>query len=109
MSAGEPVKLQSSVFHPFDRMCRITVLGRPCEVPEKNMLLRGFQYIAPETIPYGRFCWNEECQYCRVLYRRAPDGQPHQALSCKLLIQDDLEILEMDEELRKCLKGVLNA
>ena len=78
------------------------------EVPEKNMLLRCFQFLAPETIPYGRFCWNEECQYCRVVYRRGPNGEAHQALSCKLLIDDDIEILEMADELVHCLKPVMN-
>ena len=104
---GKPYLMQSSLYHPFSRLCKITVLGKPVEVPEKNMLLRCFQYVAPETIPYGRFCWNEECQYCRVVYRRGPDGQSHQALSCKLLVADDMEILEMDTELRHCLKGIL--
>jgi hypothetical protein len=95
------------LFHPYSRLCKIKVLGKDLEVPEKNMLLRGFQFLAPETIPYGRFCWNEECQYCRVVYRRGPDGQPHQALSCKLLIDDGLEILEMADELVHCMKPVM--
>ncbi len=98
---------QGPLFHPFSRLCKITVMGKPAEVPEKNMLLRAFQYIAPDTIPYGRFCWNEDCQYCRVVYRRGPNGTPHQALSCKLLVADDLEIIEIADELRHCLKHVL--
>ena len=102
-----PERVPGSVFHPFDRLCKITVLGKPAEVPEKNMLLRAFQYIAPDTIPYGRFCWNEDCQYCRVVYRKGPNGKPRQALSCKLLVADDLEILELADELRYCLKRVL--
>jgi hypothetical protein len=104
---GKPQLLQSPLYHPFSRLCKIRVLGKQVEVPEKNMLLRCFQYVAPETIPYGRFCWNEECQYCRVVYRREPGGATHQALSCKLLVADDMEIVEIADELRNCLKGVL--
>ena len=105
--SGGPDRVPSPVFHPYSRLCPITVLGKPTAVPEKNMLLRAFQYIAPDTIPYGRFCWNEDCQYCRVVYRRGPKGKPRQALSCKLLVADGLEILEIADELRYCLKRVL--
>jgi len=44
----------------------ISVFGKKFQVPERNSLLRCFQFISPETIPYGRFCWNQDCQYCRV-------------------------------------------
>ena len=54
------------LFRPFERLVTITVRGKQFEVPEGNMLLRGFQYLAPENVAYGRFCWNEECQYCRI-------------------------------------------
>ena len=56
------------LFRPFEKMVKITIRGKEFLVPEDNMLLRGMQYLAPETISYGRFCWNEDCQYCRVVY-----------------------------------------
>jgi len=50
------------VFRPYERLVKIKILGKMFEVPEKNTILRCFQYISPETIPYGRFCWNQDCQ-----------------------------------------------
>ena len=47
---------------------KIKLKGKELEIPENNMLLRGLQFLAPENVSYGRFCWNEECQYCRVTY-----------------------------------------
>jgi hypothetical protein len=66
----------------FERLVEITVAGKKFRVPEKNTCLRAFQFISPETIPYGRFCWNQECQLCRVACRigtqaeSAPPGPP---------------------------------
>ena len=47
------------LFRPYQRLIKITVLGKELEIPENNMLLRGFQFLAPENVAYGRFCWNE--------------------------------------------------
>ena len=46
------------IFRPFEKLVKITVKGREYEVPDSNTLLRAFQYLAPDTVPYGRFCWN---------------------------------------------------
>ena len=54
----------ATLFRPFSRLVRVTILDRTVEVPENNVLLRCLQYLAPEEISYGRFCWNEDCQYC---------------------------------------------
>jgi hypothetical protein len=56
------------LFRDYEKLVQITVLGKSFRVPEKNTCLRAFQFICPETIPYGRFCWNQECQLCRVTY-----------------------------------------
>ena len=37
-----------SPFRPYERLVRITILGRTFDVPEKNMLLRCFQYLSPK-------------------------------------------------------------
>jgi len=97
---------QGGVFHPYERLVRIQLLGKPLEVPEKNLLLRCFQYLCPDTIPFGRFCWNEECQYCRVVVMGL-DGREHRVLSCKVLVRDGLEILWMDKELMTCMRKKL--
>src|SRR5438067_1330978 len=42
-------------FRPYERLVKIKLLKKTVEVPEKNSLLRCFQFLSPETIPYGRF------------------------------------------------------
>ncbi len=94
-------------FRPFERLVEITVLGKRFKVPEKNSVLRCFQYISPETIPYGRFCWNQECQYCRIDCQLPDEDQPHEMLSCKFLVMDGMTITKMSQELEWCLHGKL--
>ena len=62
----------SDVYEPWERLIRIVVLGKVFEVPEKNLLLRQMQYVA-EDVGMGRYCWNAECRYCEVTYKRPGD------------------------------------
>ena len=90
-------------------MVRITILGKTFEVPEKNSLLRCFQYLSPDTIPYGRFCWNQECQYCRVECQLPDDDQSREMISCKFLVMEGMNVTRLSPELRSCLRAVLRA
>lgn len=92
------------LFRPFDRLIKITLCGKEFEVPDANMLLRGLQYLSPEDVSYGRFCWNEECQYCRVSFDLGPGTQSRVALSCKLMVQEGMRITEVAQEMRYCLR-----
>jgi hypothetical protein len=96
----------SEIFRPYERLVEIKVLGKTLAVPEKNTVLRAFQYLSPDTIPYGRFCWNQECQYCRVTCK-LPDDDARPMLSCKFLVVPGMEITEMATELMWCLRGRL--
>ncbi len=97
----------SDPFRPYERLVEIRILGKKFRVPEKNSLLRCFQFISPETIPYGRFCWNQECQYCRVECQFPDDATPATLLSCKFLVCEGLQITALSDELRRCLKNKL--
>ncbi len=92
------------LFRPFDKLVKITVGGKEFQVPEGNMLLRALQYLAPKDIAYGRFCWNVECQYCRVRFDLGPGTQNRQAISCKLMVQEGMRVTEMAEEIGYCLR-----
>ncbi len=92
------------IFRPYERLVKIVICGKEFMVPEGNMLLRAMQYLAPETISYGRFCWNEECQYCRVTFDLGEGTPSHQAISCKLMVQEGMRVLEMAQEIRYCLR-----
>lgn len=92
------------LFRPYERLIRIVVKGKEFEVPDNNILLRAFQFLAPETVPYGRFCWNEECQYCRVTYDQGEGTPSHVALSCKLMTQPGMRVTEFANEIKYCLR-----
>jgi len=94
------------LYRPFQKLIRITVKGKEVEIPENNMLLRGFQYLAEENVSYGRFCWNEECQYCRVTYDTGEDTASHQALSCKLMVKEGMRVTEVATEIAYCLRDL---
>jgi hypothetical protein len=92
------------LYRPYDELVTIRIMGKDFEVPAQNMLLRAMQYLAPESVAMGRFCWNEECQYCRVALRVKGRETPGQALACKLMVQPGMEIVELSTELRYCLR-----
>ena len=94
----------TTLFRPFTRLIRIAILGREFEVPENNTLLRCFQYLAPEPVSYGRFCWNEDCQYCRVTFDLGEGSASRTALSCKLMAQEGMRITEAASEIKYCLR-----
>lgn len=92
------------LYRPYDELITIKILGKEFQVPKGNMLLRAMQYLAPENVAMGRFCWNEECQYCRVSFKANPDGPARQALSCKLMVEPGMEVVEAATEIRYCLR-----
>lgn len=97
----------SDIYRHYERLVEITIQGKKFQVPEKNSVLRCFQFISPDTIPYGRFCWNQECQFCRVTCRLPDDNKPHEMLSCKFLAMPGMVITGMTPELLACLKAKL--
>jgi hypothetical protein len=99
--------IMSEPFRPYEKLVDITIYGKKFQVPERNSLLRCFQFISPETIPYGRFCWNQECQYCRVTCQLPDDEESHEMLSCKFIVMAGMEITELSQELRWCLRAKL--
>ncbi len=96
----------TSLFRPYDKLVKITLMGREVEVPENNTLLRCLQYLAPESVSYGRFCWNEDCQYCRVSYDLGEQTPTRAALACKLLVEEGMRVKEVTTEIKYCLRGL---
>ena len=94
----------AALFRPFTRLVKITMLGHQYDVPEDNSLLRALQYLAPETISYGRFCWNEDCQYCRVTFDLGEGTSSRVALACKLTVQEGMRVTEVTREIDRCFK-----
>jgi hypothetical protein len=101
--------MSDPLFRDYERLVEISILGKKFKVPEKNTCLRAFQYVSPETIPYGRFCWNQECQLCKIACRTSgqADSPSRHALACKLIVADGLEVTELSLELKWTLAGAL--
>jgi hypothetical protein len=97
----------SGVFRPFEKLVEITVMGKPFLVPERNSVLRAFQYISPGTIPYGKFCWSQDCQYCRVDCKLPDDDQTRSVQACKFMVSEGINITNLSPELIGCLKSRL--
>ncbi|MGA3293298.1 MAG: hypothetical protein ABSE45_04850 [Candidatus Acidiferrales bacterium] len=106
MAQGE-APLMADVFRPYEKLVEITILGKTFLVPERNSLLRAFQFISPGTIPYGRFCWNQECQYCRVDCKLSDEDQARPILSCKFIVSEGMNISQLAPELVGCLRTKL--
>jgi predicted molibdopterin-dependent oxidoreductase YjgC len=101
--------MSDPLYRDYERLVELKIMGKPFKVPEKNTVLRALQYVSPETIPYGRFCWNQECQLCKIGCRTSSqaDAQTRQVLACKLIVADGLEISELSDELKWTLAAVL--
>ena len=98
---------ESDLLDPYERLLRIEVLGRAVEVPERNSLLRCFQFLSVNTISYGDFCWNGDCTNCQVWFRdsaQAPAAAPKPALACRTDVREGMVITNMDPHIR--IKGV---
>jgi len=105
--ADSGVSLMGDVFRPYEKLVEIAIEGKTFLVPERNSLLRAFQFISPETIPYGRFCWNQECQYCRVNCQLSDEDRSRPVLSCKFIVSEGMAISELAPELVGCLRTKL--
>jgi hypothetical protein len=94
------------LFRPYQNLVKIQLLDREVEVPENNMVLRALQFLAIEGVAYGRFCRNEECQYCRIVYDTGEGTAKHTALACKMMVKEGIRIHEISTELRYCLRDL---
>jgi len=99
--------VMSEPFRPYEKLVEISILGKKFHVPERNSLLRCFQFLSPETIPYGRFCWNQDCQYCRVSCQLPDDDESREMLACKFIVMPGMEVNELSQELKWCLRAKL--
>jgi len=89
----------TDLLDPYEKLVSIEIVGKQVNVPEKNRLLRCFQYLSINTISYGDFCWNGECTNCQVWYHLK--GQTEQsdrpALSCRMECEDGMVITKLSQ------------
>lgn len=89
-----------SLYEPFRRLIRITIEGKPFQVPENNIVLRCVQYIVNEDVVPGRFCWNNECGHCEFSYRLEENHHLERARGCQTVVLEGMILSELTPELR---------
>lgn len=98
----------ADLFEPYTRLVRIVVLGRVLRVPENNLVLRALSLVAPD-IASGKYCWNAECRYCEIEYRRAPGAPVAAALSCRTRVIEGMELTKVAFEMKYNMAEALAA
>ena len=88
---------ESELLDPYEKLVSIELLGNIVSVPEKNRLLRCFQYLSINTISYGDFCWNGECTNCQIWYHMTGQDEmsDRPALSCRLECTEGMVITKL--------------
>jgi hypothetical protein len=97
------------VFEDFERLVPIRILGCDASVPADNPLLRGFQYLCPDAVAHGRFCWNHECGNSKFYYRLPGEAQERKARACRFEPVENMEITRLSPELKHVLRAFLEA
>jgi hypothetical protein len=89
--------LADDLLDPYERLVSIEVLGKRVEVPEKNRLLRCFQFLSLNSISYGDFCWNGECTNCQVWYHTESEtsASDRTGLACRMEVIEGMVITSM--------------
>ncbi len=65
---------------------------------ENNTLLRALQYIAAESIAYGRFCWNDECGNCEVQCVVPESGEVVVVRACQKVVYKGMKITSLSDD-----------
>jgi hypothetical protein len=99
--------MNPELLEPYENLIRIVILGRVFEVPENNLLLRQMQYVA-EEIGWGKYCWNAECRYCEISYRKN-GGSEQQALACRLKGRAGMAITKAAAEIKYNMSEALRS
>jgi len=96
-SAGGLQDKAADLLDPYEKLVTIEILGKSVSVPEKNRLLRCFQFLSINTISYGDFCWNGECTNCQVWYHSTgqDENSDRPALSCRLECEEGMVISKL--------------
>ena len=96
-AGGDSEQFAPDLLDPYEKLITIEIGGREVDVPEKNRLLRCFQYLSINTISYGDFCWNGDCTNCQVWYhmKGQDESADRPALSCRLDCEEGMVITRL--------------
>jgi hypothetical protein len=104
----QPPPVDNDLLDPYERLVTIEILGKQVAVPEKNRLLRCFQFLSLKTISYGDFCWNGDCTNCQVWYHTDEQSSENDkpGLSCRMDVIEGMTITSMSPFIK--LDGITN-
>ena len=96
----------SELLDPYEKLITIEILGQQVQVPEKNRLLRCFQYLSLTSISYGDFCWNGECTNCQIWYHEngQTEANDKPILSCRSEVAEGMVITRLSQFIK--LEGI---
>jgi hypothetical protein len=98
---------RDQLFEDFERLIEINVKGRRLDVPDKNKILRCFQYLEIESISNGDYCWNGDCVNCQIHYL-TEEGEIKGALACRMYAVPGLIITNLSEQLNLDLASYID-
>jgi hypothetical protein len=106
VAAEATTPLESDLLDPYEKLIQIEVLGNRVDVPEKNRLLRCFQFLSLKTISYGDFCWNGDCTNCQVWYHQQgqSESDDRPGLACRMDVQEEMVITRLNSFIQ--LEGI---
>ena len=95
--------MESDLLDPYEKLVDILILGQRVQVPEKNRLLRCFQYLKMDSVSVGDYCWNGECTNCQIWYE-TENGEVKSALACRLYVWQGMVITALSDALTTDLR-----
>ncbi len=96
--------MERDYLEPFERLIPVKILGRAFEVPANNTILRVLQYLELErkvlTMDYRDLCWNQECDKCRIRYRKPGETEDKEGYGCTIKAFPGMEIQRLPPSVR---------
>ncbi len=99
LDSTKPSLTESDLLDPYEKLVIVEILGKQVKVPEKNRLLRCFQYLSLNSISYGDFCWNGECTNCQIWYHEKGQTESNDkpTLSCRAEVVEGMVITKLSQ------------
>ena len=95
---------REGLFATYEELIEIEVCGRIFNVPERNSLLRCFQFLELDRVSAGNYCWNGDCSSCMVWLKSGGTGSPRCALACRTSVQPGLVVTRLCPELEMIMQ-----
>ena len=86
------------IFDSHVGLITINILGRDCEVPANDSILRCLQFLSLESVSESELCWNGDCLDCQVWIKQG--DKEKSVLACRTNAEPGIEIVRISEKIR---------